>query len=358
MGTNFFLATTDRETRDEYFGYDYEYNGDAASRIANMMSDLFGVTLPVKTDDAPVGEYEILVGNTNRAESASLSLKDNEYAIRVAGKKLVVAGGSSVAIKAMVNAVRAAIMATTVPAVAWSESTDHSSTCAIRRIACIGDSITMGSKSSTHNDDLALNRDLLSYPANLQRILFEEYAVYNYGLGGTTMRNDTEKPYQECIPYANCMASGYSYDLIFVMLGTNDSRQVKDENGDSKTAWDDADVVKYIADFEILLSSLKAKSPNAKFVMMNCPESYVKDYGQHFMHAVQKTAAEAMKAKGYDIVLYDMYGFTADHMTKEKHYADGLHPNDKGYAMIAEELATLVPVVLDGGTNEYLIPLN
>lgn len=350
-------AEEDVEAYGKYFGYDYEYNGDAANRIANMMNDIFGVTLPVKTDDAPVGEYEILVGNTNRPESASLSLRDNEYAIRVVGKKLVIAGGSSVANKAMVSAARDAIMATTVPNVLWNDSTDHSGSCAIRRIACVGDSITMGSKSSTHSDDPALNRDLLSYPANLQRLLFEEYSVYNYGLGGTTMRNDTEKPYQASAQYADCLASGYSYDLIFVMLGTNDSRQVKDGDGESKTAWTDADVEKYIADCEILFASLKAKSPNAKFVLMNCPESYVANYGQHFMHAVQKTAAEAMKAKGYDIVHYDMYQFTVDNMTKEQHYADGLHPNDKGYLMIAEELATLVPTVLDGGTNDYIIPL-
>ncbi len=352
-------AEEDVEAYGEYFGYDYEYNGDTARRIANMMNDLFGVTLPVKTDAEPVGEYEILIGETNRTESAqAATLKDNEYAIRVAGKKLIVAGGSSVANGAMVSALRAAILATTVPAVAWNDETNHSGSCEIRRIACIGDSITMGSKSSTHNDDLALNRDLLSYPANLQRMLFEEYSVYNYGLGGRTMRNDTEKPYQDCSLYQDCLNSGYSYDLIFVMLGTNDSRQVKDGDGESKTAWDDADVAKYVADCETLFASLKEKSPNAKFVLMNCPESYVANYGQHFMHAVQKTAAEAMKAKGYDVVLYNMYQFTVDNMTKERDYADGLHPNDKGYFKIAEELASLVPVVLDGGTNEYLIPLN
>ena len=351
-------AEEDVAAYGNYFGYDYEYNGDAAHRIANTLNDIFGVTLPVKTDDAPVGEYEILVGDTNRTESAGVAdLRDNEYTIRVSGKKLIIAGGSSVAIQAMTTAVRSAILATTVADIAWDSATDHSGTCAIRRIACVGDSITMGSKSSTHNDDIALNRDLLSYPANLQRILYDSYAVYNYGLGGQTMRNDTEKPYQACSLYQDCLNSGYSYDLIFVMLGTNDSRQVKDADGASKTAWDDADVGKYIADFEILLSSLKEKSPNAKFVMMNCPESYVANYGQHFMHAVQKTAAEAMKAKGYDIVLYDMYQFTVDNMTKNTHYADGLHPNDKGYAIMAEELATLVPVVLDGGTNGYLIPL-
>ena len=348
------------EAYGEYFGYDYEYNGSAADRIANLLNDLFGVELPVKTDAAPVGEYEILVGKTNRTESDDTldALKDNEYAIRVSGKKLVACGGSSVANDAMVSALRAAILATTVPDVAWDASTNHSGTCAIRRIACIGDSITMGSKSSTHNDDLSLNRDLLSYPANLQRLLYEDYAVYNYGLGGRTMRNDTENPYQSCSLYADCLASGYSYDLILVMLGTNDSRQVKDEGGNSKTAWTDEDVEKYVADCETLFASLKEKSPNAKFVLMNCPESYVDYYGQHFMHAVQKTAAEQMKAKGYDVSLYNMYQFTVDNMTKKDDYADGLHPNDDGYVKMANAVAELVSAVMDGDANEYLIPLD
>lgn len=41
-------------------------------------------------------EYEILIGNTNRAESAKLTdgMKNNDYDIDVIGKKIVIAGGS------------------------------------------------------------------------------------------------------------------------------------------------------------------------------------------------------------------------------------------------------------------------
>ena len=76
----------------------YEVCNEAKSAIFGAVSK----NLFVKHDSSEKeGQYEILVGLTNRAESASAcaELAENEYRIRWSGDKLVVAGGSNYAAK-------------------------------------------------------------------------------------------------------------------------------------------------------------------------------------------------------------------------------------------------------------------
>jgi hypothetical protein len=79
----------------------------AASKLRTALADLTGTPFTIRDDflnskknESADGVYEILVGNTNRAESAAASegLDTYDYIIKVAGTKIVIAGGSDYAI--------------------------------------------------------------------------------------------------------------------------------------------------------------------------------------------------------------------------------------------------------------------
>jgi len=67
-----------------------------AEKVQTMIADYTGYTLPMHTDSTRAGEYEILVGDTTRTESISLSKSyaspNLYYDAKVVGKKLVLMG--------------------------------------------------------------------------------------------------------------------------------------------------------------------------------------------------------------------------------------------------------------------------
>lgn len=81
-------------------------------------------------------------------------------------------------------------------------------------VACVGDSITEGIG--------ATRADQYSYPAQLQGLLGEGYAVHNYGASGMTLLAEGDYPYIRQERYAASLAC--PCDVVLLMLGTNDSK--------------------------------------------------------------------------------------------------------------------------------------
>ena len=329
---------------EEFLGEEYEHNLETANALSELLSDALGVTLPVVADSTAETAREILIGATNREESAVDGLLDTGYAVKVVGEKLVVAGGSDGAVYHAVDAIADALAKSPSKDAVWNEGGVLSGKAPMRRIACIGDSLTEGSIGGHVTPELA-------YPAALGRLLWQDYVVYNYGLGGTSMIGSSTSPYQSSQQYADCLGSGLSYDLILVMLGTNDSKTVGDE-------WTETANDEYMACCEALFASLAEKSPDARFAMMNCPINFTTaGYGNAYMLPVQKEAATLMKEAGYDVTLYDMRAYTTEVLTSDN-FRDGLHPDYAGYALIADGVLELVYAVMDGDANDYLIALD
>ena len=70
-------------------------NMKATSELRSYIQKISGVQIPVKTDSEPVGEYEILVGYTNRSAEGQFDtakLGDEGFVIETVGKKLFIAG--------------------------------------------------------------------------------------------------------------------------------------------------------------------------------------------------------------------------------------------------------------------------
>lgn len=70
----------------------------AAEILQDFISDKSGITVPVLTDTVQSGDYEFLIGPTNRQESisavAAVSLDDDDYLLKLDGSKIVMLGES------------------------------------------------------------------------------------------------------------------------------------------------------------------------------------------------------------------------------------------------------------------------
>ena len=82
------------------------------------------------------------------------------------------------------------------------------------KIACVGNSITYEAG--------ILNRDKMSYPAQLQAWLGSKYNVRNFGVSGATLLRKGDKPYWNEPEYQQVLT--FEPDIIIIKIGTNDSK--------------------------------------------------------------------------------------------------------------------------------------
>jgi len=89
------------------------------------------------------------------------------------------------------------------------------------RVACIGNSITDG-----HGIDMAT---AYGYPAMLQKKLGQDYYVRNYGVSARTMLNKGDYPYMNEQAWRDALA--FQPDIVVIKLGTNDSKPENWQHG-------------------------------------------------------------------------------------------------------------------------------
>jgi len=82
------------------------------------------------------------------------------------------------------------------------------------KIACVGDSITFGSRVK--------DREINSYPAQLSALLGDDYEVKNFGKSGATMLDNGNKPYIKTPEFEASLK--FNPDIVIIKLGTNDSK--------------------------------------------------------------------------------------------------------------------------------------
>ena len=84
------------------------------------------------------------------------------------------------------------------------------------KVACVGDSLTDGSKSSGGK------KGDTAYPAWLGRILGSGYDVRNFGAAGDTLLRGTGWSYWDSAE--SRQSKEFAPDIVIIMLGTNDSK--------------------------------------------------------------------------------------------------------------------------------------
>lgn len=84
------------------------------------------------------------------------------------------------------------------------------------KVAAVGNSITYGAGIE--------NRDVNSYPAQLQRALGDGYEVRNFGVSARTLMSVGNLPYVNEPQYKASL--DFAPDVVLIKLGTNDVKEV------------------------------------------------------------------------------------------------------------------------------------
>ena len=184
------------------------------------------------------------------------------------------------------------------------------------RIACVGDSITYGAGIP--------DREHNSYPAQLQKLLGDGYAVRNFGVSGATLLKNGDKPYGKEKAFEE--AREFNPNVVIIKLGTNDS---KPQN------WKHKD--EFLADAKDLIAAFQALDSKPKVYVCRPVPAFPGNVGirdQVIHEEIIPLLDEAAKAK--DAKEIDLYKALSDHA---KLFPDKVHPNAEGAKLMAERIA-------------------
>jgi len=180
------------------------------------------------------------------------------------------------------------------------------------RVACVGDSITQG--VHVRGED--------NYPSVLGRLLGARYQVRNFGYLGATVMNTHDRPYAATSEFKK--ATNYNSHIVIFMLGTNDSKP-----GEWKHKQ------RFKADLLALIERFAALPPRPKIWL--CTPAWVAKHhpGGHdekiiageIIPLIREVAAEKQ------LPLIDLH---AAFEGKPELFADGVHPNAAGCAVLAQ----------------------
>lgn len=201
------------------------------------------------------------------------------------------------------------------------------------RVACVGDSITFGSRTRVPEVD--------SYPAQLQRMLDPaQWEIRNFGVSGATLLHDGDKPYRKQAAFGDALA--FKPEIVIIMLGTNDS---KPQN------W--AHHEHFAADYRELIAAFKNQAPAPRIFVCR-PVPVVGDGNYHITEA--GVAAElpiiddVARAEHADTI--DMRAAFTGHEALLK---DNVHPDADGANLMARAAyRALTGVDFHGTLDPYL----
>ncbi len=187
------------------------------------------------------------------------------------------------------------------------------------KVACIGNSITDGS-----GIDMAETK---GYPAQLQQILGERYEVRNFGVGARTLLNKGDHPFMKELAWRDALA--FCPDVVVIKLGTNDS---KTDN------WKHHG--EFVTDYQMMIDQLNAL-PSHPRIILAYPIKAFKDQWTITDSVITKEVIPAIDevARRNRLEVLDLHQVITD---PKMILSDGIHPNTKGAALMAETVAKVI----------------
>lgn len=188
------------------------------------------------------------------------------------------------------------------------------------KIACVGNSITEGIGATSGSTN---------YPAVLQRNLeTTNYEVKNFGASGHTLMKSGNSPYWNHERYQKAL--NYTPDIIVIKLGTNDAKP---------NNWVHKD--QYVKDYIELINSFKNLSSQPKIYIcyplpLFGPNNWIADDAivtGEMMPMIDRIAQET----GATIIDCHTPFEGKAHLTTDK-----VHPNDKGYLLLAHVVGSAI----------------
>ncbi len=183
------------------------------------------------------------------------------------------------------------------------------------RVACVGDSITFGAGIE--------NRDINSYPAQLSRYLDKKWDVRNFGVGGTTLLKQGDRPYWNQDAYRQSLA--FVPDVVIIKLGTNDS---KPQN------WAFKD--QFVTDYVALINGFKALGSRI-WICLPVPAFPARWGISDEVIRLETIPMLRVIAQQTDVSVIDLYQpFTG----RADLFPDQIHPNAEGAGVMARTIYT------------------
>ena len=313
--------------KKQYFPI-WDFDHETANRLSDLIFNVTGVRLDVVQDAKTTQTAnEILVGETNRNVEGGTNiaqLKSDDFFLNVVGTKLVICGGEFGTTWHAIDYLEkqfADKLSNKETTYTFDSNFAYNGNYHLTVVGCIGDSITQGVG--------ATDQAMLSYPAQLGRILWKDALVLNFGNSGSTMRSDLGDAYTKRGTYGEAVRAAATVDIFTIMLGTNDSNRDRD--------WSAADTQSYNDSCLAIMKSLKDKNENLKFVLANCPAYFDSaNFGSKQVRDIQAALVSIVNEAGYPTTFYDMYTVTK---TMKAYFPDNLHPNDMGHLKMAQAFA-------------------
>jgi len=180
------------------------------------------------------------------------------------------------------------------------------------RVACAGDSITLGG-----GEDRSDN-----YPNNLQRLLGDGYHVRNFGVNGATAGRETDQPYVQESAFVR--AKDFRPNIVVLMLGTNDT---KNQN------WRQVD--RFVAGYKDLIAEFQALESAPKIYLCVPVPAYIDGDWINGMRVRELRPMVEEIGKDLDLTVIDLYAALDG---RPDLFPDGVHPNAEGARVIAETI--------------------
>ena len=201
----------------------------------------------------------------------------------------------------------------------------------IIRIACVGNSITAGARLS-HPEKNA-------YPAQLQQMLGVGYQVSNFGVSGRTVLRNCDRSYMATSAYKDALKS--NPNIVFIKLGTNDSRMPYRLQVDSFTA-----------DYKTLIHSFQELPTHPRIILLLPASSYIVDTMRQTDEAITKLILPRIRQVAFDekLELVDLHSITAESGST---FPDSLHPSSLGATTIAKRLYEVLNTKEDKGFDIF-----
>ena len=186
------------------------------------------------------------------------------------------------------------------------------------KVACVGNSVTYGAGID--------NREVNSYPAQLQRMLGEDYEVMNFGKSGATLLNKGHRPYCEQEEYK--AALDFAGDLVVIHLGLNDTDPRNWPNYRDN----------FVSDYLALINSFRQANPDCRiWICRMTPISHRHPRfksGTRDWYRMEQTAIEEI-ARLADTGLIDLQ---AGLYNRPDLLPDALHPTAEGAGILARTI--------------------
>ena len=190
------------------------------------------------------------------------------------------------------------------------------------KVACVGDSVTYGSGIE--------DRDNNSYPAQLQKMLGENYLVGNFGKPGATLLSKGHRPYFKQEQFTDAM--NFHGEIAVVHLGLNDTDPRNWPNYRDE----------FHHDYSALLDSLRKSNPKVRIIMaLTSPITHAhKRFASSTRVWHEQIQAEIKRISEIEGV--ELIDFHAPLYNRPDLLPDSIHPNAEGAGLIAKTVYSAI----------------